>query len=135
MTTRRGGRGTKALISPGRLVLATRYAIQGMVWGARNERAIQQELLLVGVGSVVGVFLPRGWIVKCLLVASLLLVLVVEFLNTAIEVVVDKFGDANDELSGIAKDLGAAAVFVALLIAVVVWVGVLVDLLVDSSLL
>ena len=62
-----------------------------------------------------------------LLIASLLLVVIVELLNSGIEAVVDRVGDEPHALSGRAKDLGSAAVFLALVLVLVVWGGVLVD--------
>lgn len=62
-----------------------------------------------------------------LLIASLLLVVIVELLNSGIEAVVDRIGDEPHQLSGRAKDLGSAAVFVALILTLVLWVSVAMD--------
>ena len=62
-----------------------------------------------------------------MLVASLLLVVIVELLNSGIEAVVDRIGDEPHKLSGRAKDMGSAAVFVALIFAVVLWLSVIID--------
>jgi len=78
------------------------------------------------------VLAPLGWYLgangmeRALLVGVLLLVLVVELLNTAVEAVVDRFGDGHHELSKAAKDLGSAAVFVSLINVAVVWALVLI---------
>ena len=62
-----------------------------------------------------------------MLVASLLLVLIVELLNSGIEAVVDRIGDEPHKLTGRAKDMGSAAVFVALILATVLWLAVIID--------
>ena len=94
------------------LLMAGKYAWQGLAWGWRNERAIRQEILVVFIGLPVSFWVTESWPQRALLSGSLLVLLAVELLNTAIEVVVDKFGHERDELSGIAKDLGSAAVLV-----------------------
>ena len=62
-----------------------------------------------------------------MLVASLLFVVIVELLNSGIEAVVDRIGDEPHKLSGRAKDMGSAAVFVALILAAVLWLSVIID--------
>lgn len=68
-----------------------------------------------------GIWLGQSGVERALLVGSLMLVLIVELLNSAVETLVDRIGSERHELSGIAKDLGSAAVFVALVLVVVVW--------------
>lgn len=68
-----------------------------------------------------GIWLGQSGVERALLVGSLMLVLIVELLNSAVEALVDRIGSERHELSGIAKDLGSAAVFVALVLVVVVW--------------
>lgn len=72
-----------------------------------------------------GLWLGKSGLEKALLVSVLLLVLIVELLNSAIEAVVDRFGGEEHELSGRAKDIGSAAVFIALMNVIVVWTLVL----------
>lgn len=73
-----------------------------------------------------GIWLGQSGVERALLVGSLMLVLIVELLNSAVEALVDRFGSERHELSGVAKDLGSAAVFVALVLVVVVWSLVLI---------
>ena len=73
-----------------------------------------------------GVWLGQSGVERALLVGSLMLVLIVELLNSAVEALVDRIGSERHELSGVAKDLGSAAVFVALVLVVVVWSLVLI---------
>ncbi len=68
-----------------------------------------------------GIWLGQSGVERALLVGSLMLVLIVELLNSAVEALVDRIGSERHELSGVAKDLGSAAVFVALVLVVVVW--------------
>jgi len=108
-----------------RLLCATRYSFAGLSWAWRKESAFRQELLLVIVLAPLAWYLGGSGLERALLVGVLLLVLVVELLNTAVEAVVDRFGDGHHELSKAAKDLGSAAVFVALVNVIVVWALVL----------
>jgi diacylglycerol kinase (ATP) len=91
----------------------------------KNEAAFRQECVLTILLAPVGLFLGNSGGEKALLVAVLLLVLIVELLNSAREAVVDRFGGKQHELSGRAKDIGSAAVFIALLNVGVVWAFVL----------
>jgi diacylglycerol kinase (ATP) len=68
-----------------------------------------------------GIWLGQTGVERALLIGSLMLVLIVELLNSAVEALVDRIGSERHELSGAAKDLGSAAVFVALMLVVVVW--------------
>jgi diacylglycerol kinase (ATP) len=97
----------------------------GIAAAFRNEAAFRQEVILCAVLLPIALWLGQTNVERALLVASLLLVLIVELLNTAVEVVVDRIGVDRHELSGLAKDLGSAAVSMAILLTVVVWVLVL----------
>ena len=88
---------------------------------------VRQELALFVVLAPLGLWLGRNGVERALLFGSLLLVLVVELLNSAIEAAINRIGAERNELSGLAKDLGSAAVFVALLIVISVWTLVLAD--------
>ena len=90
-----------------------------------HEEAFRQEALLCFVASPLGLWLGQSGVEKALLLGSLLLVLIVELLNTGIEVVVDRISFERHELSGRAKDIGSAAVLTSLLLATVVWALVL----------
>ena len=106
---------------------AAGYSAAGLKAALRNESAFRQELALFVVLAPLGLWLGRDGVERALLVGSLLLVLVVELLNSAIEAAVNRVGAEPHELSGRAKDLGSAAVFVALLIVIAVWALVLAD--------
>jgi diacylglycerol kinase (ATP) len=120
------------LISPkpgtadlGRIVRALGFSLQGLgaVW--RHEAAFRQEVLVAVLLVPLGLWLGTNGVERALLVGSWLLVMIVELLNSAIEAVVDRVGTESHELSGRAKDVGSAAVLVAIALAVLVWVLVL----------
>lgn len=104
-----------------RIWRATGYSLAGLAAAFRNEAAFRQELMLVVVLAPLGIYLGNGGVERALLVGSLLLVLIVEILNSAIEAAIDRFGDEKHELSGRAKDLGSAAVMLALINVGVIW--------------
>ncbi len=108
-----------------RVLDATRYSLAGLAAACRHEAAFRQELALALVLVPLGLWLGESGVARALLVGSVLLVLVVEVLNSAVEAVVDRIGDEIHPLAGRAKDLGSAAVFLALVNAAVVWVLVL----------
>jgi len=90
-----------------------------------HEEAFRQEVLLCVVAAPLGLWLGQGGVEKALLLGSLLLVLIVELLNTGIEIVVDRISFEHHELSGRAKDVGSAAVLTSLALAGAVWALVL----------
>ncbi len=108
-----------------RVLDATRYSLAGLAAAFRHEAAFRQELALALVLVPLGLWLGEDGVARALLVGSVLWVLVVEVLNSAVEAVVDRIGDEIHPLAGRAKDLGSAAVFIALVNAAVVWVLVL----------
>jgi diacylglycerol kinase (ATP) len=102
-----------------RILRATRFSAQGFRSAWRHEAAFRQELVLVILMTPLGLWLGRSIVEKALLIA--VLVLIVELFNSAIEAAIDRHGDEHHELSGRAKDMGSAAVFVVLVIVLVVW--------------
>ena len=108
-----------------RIIKATGYSWQGLCAAYRHETAFRQEVWLCIIMIPLGLFLGDNAIEKALLVASVLLLPLVEILNSAIEAVVDRFGDEQHELSGRAKDMGSAAVALAIILMAVVWLLVL----------
>lgn len=104
-----------------RILLATRYSWQGLCAAFRLEAAFRQELALVAVLAPVGWWLGGNGVERALLLGVLLLVLMVELLNSAVEAAIDRHGGENHDLSGRAKDLGSAAVFVSLVNVPLVW--------------
>jgi len=104
-----------------RIVNATRYSLAGLSVAVTSENAFRQELLLALVLVPLGVWLGPTGTAKALLVASVLLVLVVELVNSAVEAVVDRVSLENHPLAKRAKDLGSAAVMLALVNVAIVW--------------
>ena len=105
----------------GRVLRATKFSAQGLSAAWKNEAAFRQELLLVVVLLPVGLWLGQTALERAVLIGCLLLVLVVELINSAIEAAIDRHGDEHHELSGRAKDMGSAAVFISLVLVAVVW--------------
>ncbi|MFO1356749.1 MAG: diacylglycerol kinase [Gammaproteobacteria bacterium] len=104
-----------------RLLAATGYSLAGLRAAWRHEAAFRQEVVLALVLAPLAFWLGQTSLQRLLLLGSCLLVLVVELLNSAIEAVVDRIGPELHELSGRAKDLGSAAVFLSLLLAAAAW--------------
>jgi diacylglycerol kinase (ATP) len=98
------------------------YSLQGFAAAWKHEHAFRQELVLCLVLLPFALLLPLQLFERVLLVVTLLLVLVVELLNSAIEAVVDRVGVDQHDLSKRAKDLGSAAVFLSLVIVAVTWI-------------
>jgi diacylglycerol kinase (ATP) len=108
-----------------RLFLALGASMKGLSGAFREEAAFRQELALALVVIPLGLWLGRNGVERALLVAPMFLVLVVELVNSAIEATVDRIGLERHALSGLAKDIGSAAVLMSLLLLAVVWVLVL----------
>lgn len=108
-----------------RLLAATSNSWKGFVAAWTHEEAFRQELVLVIVASPLALILGNTWIERAVLLASVLQILIVELLNTGIEVVVDRIGLEHHELSGRAKDVASAAVFVSLVLAASTWALIL----------
>lgn len=109
-----------------RLIYATRWSMKGFRSTLKTEEAFRQEVLLLIILTPLGIWLGENGIERTLLIGSILIVLIVELLNSAIESAIDRISDEHHKLSGKAKDQGSAAVFVALVLAVVTWLLVLV---------
>ncbi len=108
-----------------RLISAFGFSMKGLQSTYVTEAAFRQEVWLALVLLPLAFFVGGSSRDIALLIASVLLLLIVELLNSAIEKVVDRIGDEYHELSGAAKDAGSAAVLLALGLVVVVWLGVL----------
>lgn len=91
----------------------------------REEAAFRQELVLSAVVIPTGLVLGRNGIERALLVGPMLIVLVIELVNSAVEATVDRIGLEHHELAGLAKDLGSAAVFMSLVLLAITWALVL----------
>lgn len=101
---------------------AAQYSIAGIRAAWKNETAFRQELLLCIILLPGAFFVGQTAVERALLIGSCLLVLVIELLNSAIEAAIDRIGDDPHKLSGRAKDMGSAAVFICLWIVVICWV-------------
>lgn len=110
-----------------RIIRATRFSSQGLAYAWREEAAFRQEVLLTVALIPAAFWLGRNPTEIAFLIASCLLVLVIELVNSAIEAVVDRFGEEQHVLAGAAKDLGSAAVLISLIFLGVVWVAVIYD--------
>lgn len=110
---------------PGRLFKATIYSLQGLRAAFKNEQAFRLEVMLALVLIPAGLWLGETGVERALLVGCILLVMIVELVNSGIEAVVDRFGGEHHELSGRAKDIGSAAVFMALINVLAIWALVL----------
>jgi len=108
-----------------RIINAAGYSWLGIKAAYENEAAFRQELWLVIVLTPVALIYGASFADKAILIASLFFILLVEILNSAIEAVVDRFGDEIHPLSGRAKDMGSAAVFIAFVISGLTWFAVL----------
>jgi len=110
-----------------RLLNALRNSFQGLSQAWRCEAAFRYEIYVLIFALPSAWILGDGGVKRALLIGSALLVVVVEVLNSAVETVVDRIGLEHHELSGRAKDLGSAAVFCAIVLALVVWLVLLLD--------
>jgi diacylglycerol kinase (ATP) len=110
---------------PRRILLATRWSLQGLRAAWLHESSFRLEVCLLAVLGPLGLWLGETPIERALLVGSCLLVLAIELLNSAIEAVIERFGAEFHELSGRAKDMGSAAVFVLMLNVVLAWALIL----------
>ena len=108
-----------------RMINATRYSLDGLSAAARHESAFRQELLLAAVLVPLGLWLGADGVERALLAGSVLMVLVVELLNSAVEAVVDRASPEHHELAKRAKDYGSAAVMMSLVAVGAVWLLVL----------
>lgn len=104
-----------------RLIAATRFSFAGLRATWRNEEAFRLEIFAFIVLAPIGIWLGQTRVEQVLLVGCLILVLLMELLNSAIEAVVDRAGEEFHELAGRAKDIGSAAVFIAMMLVLFVW--------------
>lgn len=103
---------------------ATRYTMKGIKAAYQTEPAFRYEAWTALVLLPVAFWLAQTGLQLALLVSALLFVLLVELINTAVEAVVDRVGTEFHVLAGLAKDLGSAVVFLALVIALFIWCGI-----------
>jgi diacylglycerol kinase (ATP) len=111
----------RSSIGPARLAGALRYSIAGFRHAARTEAAFQQEMLLALILLPAALLLPVPVLERLVLVLSMLFVMAVELLNTAIESTVDRISAERHPLAGQAKDMGSAAVLIAFAMSLACW--------------
>lgn len=104
-----------------RIVKATKYSYLGIRAALKNEAAFRQESALAIIMIIASIFLANSVEQFVLLLSGPFIVMIAEILNSAIEAIVDRIGNEYHELSGRAKDMGSAAVFIALTYTVVSW--------------
>ncbi len=104
-----------------RIINAFGYSLKGFRACFRHEEAFRQEIFVLIPLLPLGVWLGNDGVERALLVGSLLIVPLTELLNSAIEAVVDRIGQERHKLSGRAKDIGSAAVFLSIVLAMSVW--------------
>ena len=109
------------------IINAFRYTFAGLQSAWKNELAFRGEMVVIVIMVPLGLWLGRSAAERALLIASLLLILLTELVNSAFEAVVDRIGPERHELSKRAKDLGSAAAFVAMVTAAVVWIIIVWD--------
>jgi diacylglycerol kinase (ATP) len=103
------------------VIKAFGFSIAGFRAALRYEEAFRLELILFGVLAPASIWLGDSIMEQVMLLGSLFLVLITELMNSAVEAAVDRISEEHHDLAGRAKDLGSAAVFVALVNVVVIW--------------
>ena len=111
-----------------RLTKATRFSMQGIVYAFKNEAAFRTDVIIALVLLPIALLLEVTTVERVLLVGSVLLLLIVELLNTAVEAAIDRISRGHHPLSGIAKDMGSAAVLFSLIFGAFTWGTILFDL-------
>ncbi len=122
MTSAADFKGKKGLT---RLINALGYSRDGLRAAWQNEAAFREEILLAAITIPLALLLAKTGVDRALMMGSIILILIVEILNSAVEAVVDKASPEKNDLAKRAKDMGSAAVLLSLLNAVVVWACIL----------
>ncbi|BAN94818.1 diacylglycerol kinase [Plautia stali symbiont] len=108
-----------------RIIKAAGYSWQGLRAAWQHEAAFRQEAIAALVAVAIACWLDVDAITRVLLIGSVVLVVIVEIFNSAIEAVVDRIGQERHPLAGRAKDMDSAAVLLAILLALFVWIALL----------
>ena len=108
-----------------RVLRALGASLRGLAGAFREEAAFRQELAFAALVIPLGLWLGHGGIERALLIGPMLLILIVELLNSAIEATVDRIGFERHALAGLAKDIGSAAVLMSFVLLTTVWLLVL----------
>lgn len=109
-----------------RLINACIFSVAGYKAAWHNEEAFRLEVIILAVSTPLALWLGQTTVEKLLLIGSVVLVVLVELLNSAVEAVVDRVGLEHHELSGRAKDIGSAAVNASLIWAAITWAAILI---------
>ncbi len=109
-----------------RLVNACFFSIAGFKATWQHEEAFRQEIVLASMGIPAALYLTGDSVERVLLISSLLMIMLAELLNSAIEAAVDRIGLEQHELSGRAKDIGSAAVMLTMVMATMTWLIILI---------
>ncbi len=111
----------------GHIKNAFKYTFAGLASAWKNELAFRGEVVVAIIMVPLGIWLGRSAVEQALLIASILLILLTELLNSALEAVVDRIGLERHELSKRAKDMGSAAAFISMVTAALVWIIIALD--------
>ena len=106
---------------PGRILLATKWSLQGLRAAWLHESSFRLEVYLLAIMGPLALWLGADGIERALLLGSCLMVLAAELLNSAIEAVIERYGGEHHELAGRAKDMGSAAVLVTMMNVLLTW--------------
>ena len=108
-----------------RILSAFKNSTDGLKNTFKNEEAFRQELILTIILTPLAIYIGENHIERIFLITSLILLLLVELINTAIEVIVDRVSYEKNDLSKLAKDIGSAAVLIAFINCFIVWFFIL----------
>jgi len=111
-----------------RIIYAFGYSVKGLKFAWQNEAAFRQECYLAFILLPLAFLLAESVVQLALLILPIFVLIIVELLNSAIEAAVDRHGDELHILSGAAKDIGSAAVFVSLMMLGLIWILILFDI-------
>mgnify|MGYP003338465323 FL=1 len=109
-----------------RLINALKYSIAGTLAAFKHENAFRQEVFLTLILAPVALFLTNVSSERALMIGSLILIIIIELLNSAVEATVDRISIKHHKLAKRAKDIGSAAVFFSLINAVIIWLIILI---------
>ena len=109
-----------------RLINALKYSIAGTLAACKHEDAFRQEVFLFLILAPIALFLSNIPSERALMIGSLILIIIIELLNSAVEATVDRISIKHHKLAKRAKDIGSAAVFFSLINAVIIWVIILI---------
>lgn len=108
-----------------RILKAFTYSFSGFIETFRTEAAFRQDLLVCGIYLILALFLNVSVVEKLLMISSLILILLMELTNTAIEVAIDRISDEIHPLSKKAKDIGSLLVLTSFLNAIIIWIAII----------